>query len=216
MKQMWQAQMARLDGLSLRERIFLFLSILVCCGALVDTLWLSPAQTAHKQLSQRVEKQGAELQRLRDSLRLSVRPASTGQSSRDELLQISEQTEQINQSVRQLLPSAADAAPLAQALVHLLRRHEGLTLVRTSALAPELAGPGSSSGADAGTSTLPPGLTRQGVALTVSGAYADLTRYVETLESAMPQVRWGEMSLKSDKGLPELTLKLFLLGELVP
>ena len=49
MKAWWLAQMARIDNLSLRERIFLFLSILVCALALADTLWLSPAQTAHKQ-----------------------------------------------------------------------------------------------------------------------------------------------------------------------
>jgi len=217
MKAMWLAQMARIDGLSLRERIFLFLSVLVCCGAVVDTLWLSPAQTAYKQLSVRVEKQRGELQRMRDSLRLSAVPDNASQNLRAELVQIAAQTEQVNQAVRQLLPGTAESAPLAQALVHLLRRHEGLTLVKTAALAPEVAGPGNAiSAAAGGVAALPPGLTRQGVALTVAGSYADLTRYVSALESAMPAVRWGEMSLKSDKDLPELTLKLFLLGEVAP
>ncbi|MBK9441944.1 MAG: hypothetical protein IPN53_11780 [Comamonadaceae bacterium] len=216
MKAIWLAQMARIDGLSLRERIFMFLSVLVCCGAVVDILWLSPAQTAYKQLSVRVEKQRGELQRMRDTLRLSAVPAIAGQNLRDELVQIAAQTEQVNQTVRQLLPGTAESAPLAQALVHLLRRHEGLTLVKTAALAPEVAGPGNANGAAGGVAALPPGLTRQGVALTVAGSYADLTRYVSALESAMPSVRWGEMNLKSDKDLPELTLKLFLLGEVTP
>jgi MSHA biogenesis protein MshJ len=46
----------------------------------------------------------------------------------------------------------------------------------------------------------------------VAGTYPDLTQYVQTLESAMPQVRWGVMTLKSDTLPPQLTLQLFLLG----
>ncbi len=217
MKAWWLAQLARIDGLSLRERLFLFLSVLVCAGALVDTLWFSPAQTNYKQTSQRLEKQATELQRLREALRASATPATQGSGLRDELVQIAAQTEQVNQAVKQLLPDAADSAPLEQALVHLLRRHDGLTLVRTSALAPEQAGPGNAAPAKAGTTLpLPPGLTRQGVALTVSGSYADLTSYVQMLEIDMPRVRWGEMLLSSGKEQTELTLKLYLLGEVTP
>jgi MSHA biogenesis protein MshJ len=212
MKQLWLTQMARLDGLSLRERIFLFLSVLVVCGALVDTLWLSPAQTAYKQLLVRIDKQGGELMRLREVLKLSASSPGAGQNTRDELGQIVKQTADINQAVRQLLPGAEKLAPLAQALVHLLRRHDGLTLVRTTALAPEIAGPGNGNAAG----SLPAGLTRQGVAFTVAGSYADLTRYVMSLETAMPQVRWGTLNLRVDKGQPELTLQLFLLGEAAP
>jgi MSHA biogenesis protein MshJ len=212
MKELWLAQMARLDALSLRERIFLFLSILVCCAALVDTLWLSPAQGAHKQLKLRVEKQGTELQSLRDALRTSPNATDITKSTQQELQQTQTQIDQVNQSVLQLLPGAVGATPLTQALVHLLRRHAGLNLVRTSALAPEVAGPGNANGA----ASLPAGLTRQGVSLTVAGPYVELTRYVAMLESAMPYVRWGAMTLTADKGQPELTLQLFLIGEVAP
>jgi MSHA biogenesis protein MshJ len=222
MKRWWLTQMARVDALSLRERLFLFLSVLVCAAALVDTLWFSPAQTSYKQTSQRVEKLAVELQRLRDLLRATAGPAAPDRELRDELVQIGAQTEQVNLAVKKLLPQSADSAPLAQALVHLLRRHEGLTLVHTSALLPEQAGPGNATTAkpgkvDAGgVPPLPSGLTRQGVALTVSGSYANLTRYVQMLESDMPRVRWGEMNLRTGKDQPELTLKLYLLGEATP
>lgn len=218
MKTWWLAQMARLDGLSLRERLFLFLSVLVCAGALVDTLWLSPAQTSHKQTLQRVEKQAQEAQRLRETLRSSASPTGIDANAglRDELAQIAAQTGQINASIKQLLPQTGTAAPLAPALVHLLRRHAGLTLVRTSALPPEVSAPAAGKPAGAGAATLPPGLIRQGVALTVRGAYADLTRYVQSLETDLPGVRWGEMLLQSGNDQSELTLKLFLLGEVAP
>jgi MSHA biogenesis protein MshJ len=212
MKELWLAQMARLDSLSLRERIFLFLSILLSCAAIVDTLWLSPAQGVHKQLRLRLEQQGPELQNLREALRSGPNQTSAAQSAQLELDQTLVQIEQVNQSIRQLLPGVMGAAPLTQALVHLLRHHDGLTLVRTSALAPELAGPGNSNGV----TSLPVGLTRQGVSLTVAGPYTELTRYVASLELAMPYVRWGVMTLTVDKGVPELTLQLFLIGEVAP
>jgi MSHA biogenesis protein MshJ len=212
MKQMWLEQLARIDSLSIRERIFLFISILMCCGALVDTFWLSPARLAHKQLLVQLDKQSTELQRLRDTLRTSARPMDASQSVRAQLQQTQTEMDQVDQEVKKLLPGAAGSTPLAQALVHLLRRYEGLTLVRTTALAAEVAGPGNSQGVTA----LPAGLTRQGVALTVSGPYAELTRYVASLEQAMPSVRWGSMTLVSDKGPPELTLQLFLIAESAP
>jgi len=212
MKEQWLAQMARLDSLSLRERIFLALSILAVFAALADSLWLSPARMAHKQLQVRLEKQSAELQSVRDSLRANPLPVDANQGIRQQVQQTQDQIEQVNQSVRQLLPGSTQTAPLAQALVHLLRRQPGLSLVRTSALAPEAAGPGNNQGA----ASLPAGLTRQGVALAVTGPYADLTRYVAALEASMPNVRWGVMTLVAGKGQPEMTLQLFLLGEAAP
>lgn len=210
MKKQLQTLIARLDALSLRERGFLFLSVLVCCGAVFDALWLSPAQTVHRQLVVHIDKQATELQRLRETLKITAQPVGAPQSVRDELQRLHAQADATERAVRELLPQA-QTTPLVQALTHLLRRHQGLTLVKTDALAPEVAGPGNSNAAG-----LPEGLTRQGVAITVAGAYPDLIRFVGTLESAMPQVRWGAMNLKSDKGAPELTLQLFLLAEVAP
>jgi MSHA biogenesis protein MshJ len=208
-KTWWGLQSGRINALSLRERVFLFLSIIACCMALADVLWLSPAQVAHKQLTQRFDKQSADLQRARDELKTVAQPADVGRATRDEIAAVKTQLDSVNQTIQEVLPGTASTTPLAQALSHLLRRHAGLTLVRTSAVAPEVSSikPGQTAGAE----VLPVGLTRQGIELTVSGAYPDLTQYVQTLENEMPQVRWGVMTLKSDKLPPELTLQLFLL-----
>ena len=207
MKKQLQTLIVRLDALSLRERIFLFVSIFLCSGAFFDVLWLSPAKTAHSQLVVRIDKQAAELQRLREVLKTTAQPSGPAKSVADELQQLRVQIDQTNLAVQALLP-AAQATPLVDALTHLLRRQPGLTLVKTSALAAEVAGPGNPNAAG-----LPEGLTRQGLAITVAGAYPDLIRFVRSLEAAMPHMRWGAMHLKSDKGAPELTLQLFLLAE---
>jgi MSHA biogenesis protein MshJ len=209
-KNWWGVQSGRINALSLRERVFLFLSVMACCMALADVLWLSPAQLAHKQLTQRFEKQSADLQRARDELKTVAQPIDAGRGARDEIAALKTRLDSVNLTIKEVLPGTAKATPLAQALIHLLRRHAGLTLVRTSAVASEVSTV--TAGQSAGAAALPVGLTRQGIELTVSGSYPDLTQYVQTLENEMPQVRWGVMKLKSDQLPPELTLQLFLLG----
>jgi len=219
MKNGWKVwverQFARVNAMSLRERAFLFVSLLAGCMALADVLWLAPAQLTHTQLTQRFEKQNMELQRLRESLKTAAKPVDKNQTAHAEIAEISNRLLSVNQTIKDVAAPTVQATPLAQVLVQLLRRHEGLTLVATSAVAPEAnaaqaAGVGYAAAAAA--AAMPVGLTRQGVALTVSGPYAELTRYVQTLETALPYVRWGLMKLKSDKSPPELTLQLFLVG----
>jgi len=208
MTQRWAQWMQRLDALSVRERLFVFVSLLVCLGALVDTLWLAPARAVHAQLQLRLTQQGVELSQLRTAVRASPQPDEVNHALRDEVAQTRARIDALDQEIGQLLPQADRAPALERVLVHLLKRHPGLTLVRTVALPPEAAGPGNDNGAG----QLPAGLTRQGVALTVAGSYADLTRYVATLEASLPQVRWGALSLVVPQSGPELTLQLFLIS----
>ena len=147
---------------------------------------------------------------MRELLKVTAQPAGAPPGVLDELQQLRLQTGQTDLAVQALLP-AAQSTPLVDALTHLLRRQPGLMLVKTVALAAEVAGPGHLNAGG-----LPEGLTRQGVAITVAGAYPDLLRFVRTLEADMPHVRWGAMNLKSDKGAPELTLQLFLLAQVRP
>ncbi|MDO9195124.1 hypothetical protein [Rhodoferax sp.] len=211
MKRWWETMSARINALSLRERVFLFLSVIACSMALADVVWLSPAQVAHKQLTQRFATQSAELQRARDELKTIAQPLDTGKALRDEIVVVKTRLDTVNQNIKNSLPAATGETPLAQVLTHFLRRHDGLTLVRTSAVAPEAA-IAKTQIAGTGAGPVPVGLTKQGVELTVSGPYPELTRYVQTLEKALPNVRWGAMKVKSEKLPPELTLQLFLVG----
>ena len=68
MKAWWIAQSARINALSLRERLFLFISLLVVALALADLIWLTPAQKAMKQVQQQFVTQSSEVNRLRAEL----------------------------------------------------------------------------------------------------------------------------------------------------
>lgn len=203
MKRWWQTLSARIDALSLRERGFLFATLLVCSMLLADALWLSPAQTLHLQITQKFTAQDAELQRLRDELKSSSGETGPGKLMREELVQIKARLEAVNQEISQVPASALDETPLSKVLIHFLRRHEGLTLVRTATLTEENRAVQESAAT---------GLKRQGLELTVAGPYPELIRYVQTLERSLPALRWGSMKVVSDKQPVQLTLQVSLVG----
>ncbi len=204
MKRGWTNLAARIDALSLRERVFLFATLLIASLLLADLLWLGPLQAVHKQLTQRVSAQGVELDRLREELGSSGAQTGPTQQAREELAQLRERLAQVNQAIAATPVAAADATPLSRVLAHFLRRHEGLQLVRTATLAPD---------SRTATPAEPVVVRRQGLELTVAGPYAELNRYVQTLERALPALRWGPMKLTSDGRTAELTLQVWLVGE---
>jgi MSHA biogenesis protein MshJ len=206
MKKQWTQQLDRIDALSLRERVFLFISVIACALALADVLWLSPAQTAYKQLAQRFASQSAELERLRGELRTVALPVDPAKAVRDDIAVATERLDALNADIKALVPLDKNGPELEQVLVQLLRRQDGLVLQGLSTTKAEVAPTAGTPGA------VPTGLTKRGLELRVAGPYPELVRYVKTLETAMPALRWGALTLKSEKQPPELKLQVYAVG----
>lgn len=204
MKRWWTIITTRVDALSLRERVFLFLTLLVLCMVMANVLWLTPVQNQHRQVTQRFAAQDVELQTLREELKNTSGETGEAKLKREQLAQMRERLAAVNAEIAALPQTKEDETPLAKVLVHFLRRHEGLVLVRTATLAPE-----NRSAQGNGT---PAGVKRQGLELTVAGPYAELTRYVQTLERALPALRWGTMKMNSEQQPAQLTLQVWLVG----
>jgi MSHA biogenesis protein MshJ len=212
MKAYWVYALERVDALSLRERIFLLASVVVCCIALVDVLLLSPAQTTQRQLVQRFETQGNELDRLRVELRQVAQPVDASKSVRESLADADQRLQSLNAQIRALLPTGQRGPALEQVLVQFLRRQDQLKLVTLSTALPA-SSPGAATAATSPSPDAPPsGLTRRTVVLTVAGPYPELVRYLKVLEASLPSLRWGSLQLNSDKPVPELTLQVHVLG----
>jgi len=204
-------QAARIDAISLRERILVFFTLVACLGGLANWAWLAPAQDARQQLIRQLDQQTLDLQKARADLSVMARPVTTDQTVRSDLADVKARLVAARQMLAELsLSPTVQSAPLAELLGHLLRQQDGLTLLHTTtmtAVAPA---------AGASVAVLPDRLVRQGVELTVAGSYTELARYVQTLEQALPQVRWGTMWLRSEKRPPELTLQLYLVEAKTP
>lgn len=206
MNDWWIKNAGRIDALAQRERMFLFASVLVMVLAIVDTVWLSPVQSAQKQLSLRFKAQSAEVIRLRTELQSSGQPVDAGAAVRADLGRTDERLALLEKDIAGLAPQMEGGPNLEKVLLQFLRRQDGLTLVSTGTLKSET---------NAATA-LPAGMSRQGMELRVAGSYAELVRYVKALESALPSLRWGPMVLKSNKQGIELTLQVFLVGVPAP
>jgi MSHA biogenesis protein MshJ len=200
MRQWWLAQAARIDALSLRERGFLFFSLIVTCLAVADVLWLSPAMEGHAKLAQQFGIQSTEVQRLRRELQSAPTPVDVNKPARAELAQLQQQLQALKQDIA--LVAGGGSPALEPVLVEFLRRREGLVLLSTATLKLD---------ATVANEVAVPGVVRRGLELKVAGSYAELVRYVKSLEQALPSLRWGLMQLRSEKQPPELTLQVYVL-----
>lgn len=205
MKAWWTSQSARINGLSLRERVFLFVSLLVVVLAIADVLWLTPAQAAYKLAQQRFTTQSAEVQRLRAELAAVPAPVDAGVELRTQIAESQARIEALRSHMAALAPAGASGVQaLEPVLVQFLRRSPGLRLVSSGTVAADADPTG------AAPATVP-GIQRRGLELKVAGSYGDLTRYVKSLEQALPHLRWGSMQLSADKQGTELTLRVYVL-----
>ncbi len=208
MKALWKVAAGRIDALSLRERALIFWTLLICGLVLEDQLLLEPAQRAHALMVASVKQQGTELQLLRDQLvqrKVEPAPAGAPRSLRADIAEVQARLDDVDRRIVQLTKPMGEVDPLPGVLLHILRRHEGLTLERTATLPPE-AGP---TPLQAGAEAAPAGLLRHGMTFTVTGPYAELMRYVQTLEQELPALRWGTMRLNRGEPAPTLTLQVF-------
>jgi MSHA biogenesis protein MshJ len=215
----------RIDALSLRERVILFVSAVALLAGVADALVLSPQFALQKSLAQRMHHQNRELGALRQRVAQAAAPLGTDDSPRGRALaalqRVHEEQAALARQLDTLLPPA-DAARVAtqpdlpQLLERVLRRHERLTLLQLATV-----DDGARSGGDAAASGTAPALPASRTALParalelkLQGAYADLLQYLLDIERAVPGQRWSTWQLATGQGAPVLTLRLKLAGEL--
>lgn len=202
MKARWIQWAAKVDALSLRERVFVFVSTLVCLIALADALWLSPAQSRYQARQQQFVTQNAEITRLRSELQAAGQPVDQNQAVRENMALAEQEIAGVDQAIQAQLALAGAGRALEPVLVQFLRRYNHLTLLGTRTLKAQ----------DAAVANAVPGLTQQGLELRVAGPYPELLRYVQSLELALPHLRWGSVQIKAEQQPAEMILQVYVLG----
>lgn len=209
MKADWKKQLARINALSLRERVMLFASVAFVMVALADTLVWSPAAAKRKSLVAEQATEAKELDTLRQRL-ADASATSQPDSPRGQMLariaQSRAELQAVDSEITANLGDGKRLANLPDLMDQVLRRHERLTLthLRTTDERP------TDKATDKSTETA---LRWQAVDLGVSGGYLDLVQYLADLEQALPELRWGPMEINSKQMPPELTVRLFLAGD---
>ncbi|MDT8998755.1 hypothetical protein RQP53_05670 [Paucibacter sp. APW11] len=205
----WRQQLLnlaqRIDALSLRERVFLFVSLSLLAMALLDRLLITPLRAEREAQTVAQQQLAQQMQQLREQFSSASRQ-SLGDG------QVSLLRRRITAARQRLIAQAQDmnlgapqgTAPLSSLLASLLKRHEGLTLEKLDSIndAPVYA---------RGISLK--GLQWQGLELQLAGDYSELQAYLRDLEQAWPELHWGEMRLQAGASghATQLQLQLFVL-----
>lgn len=191
---------ARIDAMSARERVILFVSIALALVALTDALVLSPRAAEQKLLTARVRAQAAELDALRQQIGASDATAQTPAAKLlSELRATQAERAAVDAEILRYGTEAGHAVRLGTLFERVLRRHERLMLVNfaTGTTAPARAG----------------GPPTQSVEIGLRGRYLDLAAYVDDLEHSLPGLRWDELAMLRREGGVELHARIALPGD---
>lgn len=222
MKQQWQRLAAKLDARNQRERALIFVMVLVIFGSLLNALWIDPLLARKKKATQEVAAQQEQLQGLRGQ----IQAISSGglpdpdAPTRVRLAGLEQKLAQSQSALQAMQHSLVPPGRMARLLEDVLTQNRGLKLVSLRTLpvsgvldAPENTPvqPGATGQAkkEAEPKLAGPAIYKHGVEIAVSGNYAELTQYLDTLENLPWRMFWGKAEMRVED-YPRVTLTITL------
>lgn len=197
----WKALLARIDDMSLRERVLLFASISLVILLVAYAALLDPVLRKQKSLIDRVARDQNQINEIRGQIEQIVR-AGDAKGRHPEQVAVEALERQIAELDRSLAAKQSGLiAPerLPALLKDILRRSKGVELESLRLLpgVPVKAGAGETS------------LYRHGVELAVKGSYFELVQYLEELEKRSSVLLWGSVELQVDQ-YPDVRLRVVI------
>lgn len=193
----------KVDALSPRERVILFVLLLAGLWAVVDAFLLGPQDKSRHAEQERLRNAAAQIAAIQETLARraeQIDPARAAQQRLDTARGTLDTHIREAEGRQSRLVAAKDMVRVLQGL---LRNQPGLRLSRLETLAPEAVGlPAKARPEDAA-------LFRQGVRITLSGGYENLVRYMESLETLPLGFYWSRAELDASHH-PEIELSLTL------
>jgi MSHA biogenesis protein MshJ len=170
---------AKIDTLSLRERLLVLVTALVLIVALWHTLLMQP-------LEQRASQTRAELTALEDRI------TAANRSLEEQIASLRKRIDEINTTLGNHAAELIDPSEMAQVLESVLKEQSRLTLVRIRNTTPD------SLVADEDPSAVTPSAVtfyRHGLEIEVEGSYAACLEYLNAIESLPWRLYWQVLEL---------------------
>ncbi|MDQ9170220.1 MSHA biogenesis protein MshJ [Oxalobacteraceae bacterium R-40] len=227
MKKHWQKLTAKIDGLSLRERVIIFAMIAILAIAVFNALLLDPLFAKQKRLSQQVRTNQTLIGQMQTQMRQTVSDRQDPDAvNRARLKELQQQLERMHTQLVEMEKGLVSPDRMPALLGDILRRDSRLTLLSLKTLP---VAPLSENGTvDAGTMVEKVAATaganikkaegnlsdaepvfRHGVEIVVQGSYMDMLQYMDALESMPWQLFWNKARLRIEE-YPKATLTLTL------
>jgi len=213
----------RVDAMSLRERVLIFVMLAAVLVSLVMTSVIDPLSAKQKQLSQALVQSQAQTQALESQVQALAEAArhDPDAANKQRLAALDAQRKNAYAELANVQQGLVAPDRMTQVLRDLLNQNARLKLVsiKTLPAAPLIedgkpAEPGAKPEKAQGKKPVASlGLYRHGVEISVEGNYADLVAYLALLEKMPWHVYWGDVSLTArEYPNSRLTLTLYTLS----
>ncbi len=197
----------RLDAMSLRERVLIFLAVAVVIVAIADSALFDPISRRQKVNSQRIHQQEDEIRTTQGQVQAYAQ-ARTGDNAGAKRQRLEKRRLELAALDRELAARRSELVPperMAKMLHEIVKRNPDVELVSLRSL--PATGLTQSLTAILGSGGL--ALYRHGIEITVSGSYLKMLGYVGQLERLPAKIMWGNMELQAG-AYPAVTLKITL------
>ena len=198
---------ARIDALTLRERVMLFAALAACIVFLAWFFSLKPLFARQQALRSQIVQQQNNIEGIDSEVRARVEVAQVDPDApaRAQLAAVRGETEALALSLRAMQNGLVAPERMAPLVETILRANGRLQLVsmRTLAVEPVGTAQGSAPAAPGAVQTAPAPapaalLYRHGIEVTVRGNYLDMIGYMAALESMPTQLFWGRAQLEAE------------------
>ncbi len=197
----------RLDAMSLRERVLIFLAVAVVIVAIADSVLFDPILRRQKINSQRIHQQEDEIRTMQGQVQAYAQ-GRTGDNAGTKRERLEKRKVELAALDRELGGKRSELVPperMAKMLYEIVKRNPDIELVSLRSL--PATGLTQSLTAALGSGGL--ALYRHGIEITVSGSYLKMLTYVNQLERLPAKIMWGNMELQA-AAYPVATLKITL------
>jgi MSHA biogenesis protein MshJ len=191
----------RIDALTLRERVLIFIAAALVLIAFVHLVFIAPLMAKDKRLSREVARKQAELAVVQAQLQVMARSSEMhpNDAKRAKLEDLKRRLAQLDARIEDAASQFTSPQRMRAVLQQILARNPRLHLVGLKSLPVDRF-------ADSGDATQRP-IFRHALELTVSGAYLDLYAYLRELERLPTRLYWGKADLAAGD-YPKVVLKL--------
>lgn len=199
----------KIDALSLRERVIVFVTIGLALVFLVSSFALDPLLARQKQLAAQASQDRTRIGEIRTLIeqKIQARDIDPDAAERVRLQALRAQYAQMQDSLMGLHRGLVPPERMPALLEDILRRHGGLRLLALKTLPVVAVNQQADAAPAAAAAPAVAAVYRHGVEVTVQGSYADMLRYMNELEAMPWQLFWGKAALKVE-AYPQATLTL--------
>lgn len=218
MKAQWEKLSSRIDGMTLRERVAIFVATVATVLFVIYSLVLEPLFARNQMLAQQIRQQNLQMEAANAGVaaQMAAFNANPDAAALKRLAELKSEAAALAASLRATQRGLVAPEKMGQLLQALLRSNGKVKLLSLRTLPVSGLGAAQEKGEKADAKPAPAQrelLYRHGVELVLQGGYLDMLDYMAALERSPQQVFWGRAQLDAhDYPNSTLTLTLYTLG----